>query len=36
MALRVVKAQPHRLDLLKRANAEAVKMLKFAQKKTMQ
>lgn len=28
MALRVVKAQPHRLDLLKRANAEAVRMLK--------
>ena len=28
MALRVVKTQPHRLDLLRRANAEAVKMLK--------
>jgi hypothetical protein len=28
MALRVLKTQPHRLDLLRRANAEAVKMLK--------
>lgn len=28
MALRVVKSQPHHLDLLKRANADAVRMLK--------
>jgi len=36
MALRVVKSQPHRLDLLKRANAEAVKMLKHDLRDTPQ